>query len=152
MNNTSSNNMFFHKECGGEMHVDILKSFTWKTPSVVLTPDGLRLGVTEFRGTSGKKDGAAFSCSKCGEEVPLNQAGKCLELECSVCKEHFPVDKMMTCRQIQCVCETCQKVLTGKEEPTTPRQTELVKYLFLGKQKDITFTSVTTILSKSVMF
>lgn len=146
-------NIFYHKGCGGVMSIDILKSFTWKSPSITLTPDGLKIGVTEFRGTSGKKNGVAFSCNKCDKEISIADAGSELELECTVCQKKFSIEHVSNNRQLQCVCDDCQQVLTGKKEPTTARQKDFVKYIFLGaKQKDISFVPVTTILDKSVSF
>lgn len=144
--------ILLHRKCGGKISVDILRAFSWKSPSVVLSPDGVKIGVTEFRGGVSKKGEMVFTCEECGEELARDDFADTLEMECQVCNMKKSVKNMANCRQLQCVCDDCQAVLTGDEEPENQRQKAIVEYIFLGKRGEVIFTPILKILEKSVVF
>ena len=145
--------VFTHKGCGGSFSVEILKVFTWRSPSISLTEDGLKIGVSEFRANPNRKSGGpSFVCDKCEEVVAFADMKKEAEMTCQLCQEEFPVEEMGRCRQLQCVCESCQKVLTGNKQATSPVVQKAIQYIFLGINSDIKFTKITDILSKPVNF
>jgi len=144
--------LFLHKGCEGKISIDIMKAFTWKSPSIVLAPEGVKIGVTEFRGGTSKKGDMIFTCEECGEVISSKQFAEELVMECMICGETHSIEEMGTCRQLQCVCENCRNILSGKVLPKNSKERDTVKFLFLGSMSEIQFIPVSKILEKSVIF
>jgi len=142
--------VFIHKNCGGEISVDITGMLQWKSPSIRLTTKGIEIGVTEIRAKNFSAEGQKFVCLKCKELI--ENPKKELEMQCQLCQEILSIKEMNTCTQINHVCISCTDIITGKKEPTTSRMTKILQFLFLGDRSSVTFTKVTEVIDNIISF
>ena len=145
--------LFKHAGCGGNIYVDISKAFEWPTPSLTITPEGISVGVTEFRvKRQSKKSGPVLRCDTCEEEWLLQEAVEHVEADCQICGDTKPIAQMGNNRQVQCACKSCQDVIMGVKSPENERQRRVMEFIFFGNTKSISFVSFADILSKPIRF
>lgn len=144
--------LFLHKDCGGHFYVDISTAFEWNTPSLSIQPEGISIGVTEFRSIKLSGNGPSLRCDKCGKSFSFSASIKTTEVTCFICGDVVPVSEAGTARQILCACKTCQDIINGKEKPANPRQERVVEFIFLGNAGRISFTPLSDLLKRSIKF
>lgn len=105
-------------ECGGNLHVDITRMFTIRTPSVTITPRGIFVGVMELQKVKGKDSTYELTCEKCSESISKEDFAEDAGVTCMVCRKTKPSDEVSCCEQIAAICHECAGYLSdGNKEP-----------------------------------
>src|ERR1041385_4573987 len=108
-----------HRKCGGNLVLDLAGMFTFKTPSLSITSEGIVVGVTELQ--YNPKGEPFFVCGKCQTQLSLKDSTDIL-VECVFCEHTHPATKIFCSSgqglQLPDICEDCLKMLRGEKEPT----------------------------------
>lgn len=135
-----------HKDCGGNLVLNIAGMFTFKTPSLAISPDGIKVGVIEFQAKS--RGNATLCCDKCDGEISTKDSKEIL-VRCSVCGLYRPVEEVSSSYQINCLCNSCGDMLSGKTQATETVK-RIAHYLYV-KPGDIKLEPFANILSKKII-
>lgn len=104
---------FVHKDCGGDLLVDLSDNFVLIAPAISLSTRSATISVTELDTKGNKKLKISFFCRKCKEEVRKNDSR--VLARCSVCPNQNPITQMYTTDVLPAICEKCVESLEGKD-------------------------------------
>lgn len=129
-----------HKGCGGKIFLDFSDVFVVRTRSVGLSPRGISIGVLEI--SDNVSNGSLkLSCGKCNTCVKMDDVENII-MQCPYCRKKKSISEIICANQFPVICTDCQKVFTGKSEPTKSMQ-EIASYF---KTEEITGPTVEKLL------
>lgn len=145
--------MLYHRDCGGQISIDITNIITWKSPSVSLQPEGIKIGVTEFRSTTELDTSrATFCCEKCDERnLPMEKMEEFADMECPICGEKTPINQLMISRTGLSLCPSCLKIAKGEKSTKKERILKVLKYFNL-EGTGLTFKPFSEMVTKRIIF
>lgn len=145
--------MLYHRNCGGQISVDITNIILWKSPSISIQPEGIKIGVTEIRSTSELDTSrATFCCEKCEEKnLPLSELEKFADTECPICGEKTPITEFMISKSGLGLCSSCLKVAKGEKTTKKTRILNTLKFFNLEGAR-LTFQPFSEMVMKRIIF
>lgn len=107
-------------QCGGNLHVDISRMFSIRTPSVNITSQGIFVGVVELQMVKGKNATYELTCEKCAENISKENFNEDAGVTCMVCRKTKPSDEVSCCEQIAAICTECAGFLSDRNTQPIP--------------------------------
>lgn len=147
--------MLHSKRCSGHLSVDVSDMFCIRSPSLAFSPAGLTIGVLEITGKNFKMEQVKFICSRCEQQLSIEEVVEKSICQCVLCKEIKPAAEMFSANETMLVCENCVNIITGKsKEEASPQLQKVIQYIFMPTRKSAerTFTRIVDILKKPVKF
>lgn len=142
---------FKHADCGGELILDVAAMFSFRTPSLSISPEGITVGVLELESRRTKNALPTFCCAKCSENIALKDF-KEIETMCLVCRGYKSVGISYISRELSCICSDCKKAL---ENPRSAGISESVKRVLTyinTPTRGFSFVKFTDVLEMKLKF
>lgn len=145
--------MLYHRDCGGSISIDITNIITWKSPSISIQPEGIKVGVTEIRSISELDTSrATFCCEKCGQKnLPLEKLDDFADIDCPVCGDKTPITELMVARNGLSLCPSCLKIAKGEKATKKERIIKVIKYFNLEGAR-LVFKPYSEMVTKKIIF
>lgn len=145
--------MLYHHGCGGTISIDLSKTISWKSPSISIHPEGIKIGVTEIKSiTEVNPNNVTFICDKCNEEeLDIKNLEKFADMECPICGGKTSLEDLMIARNGFCLCNSCLKIARG--DKTTKRERILRNLMYFNLQNSrMEFTPISNMVVKKINF
>lgn len=136
-------------KCGGTLSPDVTHRFSFVSPGISATPDGVSLGVMEIKeipGTSSLK----FRCGKCQQSLAPEDDEKVIVTQCMFCRKNRPINSVWVSHPFYAVCETCKETLMGEREAESPEIAEIMSFYLVAKSS-MKFVLLSDILKKAMI-
>lgn len=115
-----------HKNCSGNVVVDLSSLYTLRSPSISISTRGLAHGMVQIESSKNKKP-AVLLCEKCDQAFTNKEEFESGILEkCEVCQELYPPGELRVTDYIPLICEDCIK-----DKTRTPDDTSNGRYISL---------------------
>lgn len=107
-----------HKDCGGNIVIDVSSVYRLRSPSIVYTQKGISPGMIEID-TSGKRGVFTLLCEKCEESFSQREEFEKNILEkCDACGEFYSPSEIKITDYIPKICIKCINKENRKEVST----------------------------------
>lgn len=133
-----------HRNCGGDILIDLTDYYTIRSPCVVLGTKGLTHGMAEIT-SSGKKETRKYVCNQCNESFSTKDAIEdSIFDECGICGNYYSPSKIIITDIVTKICEDCMS--SKSERISTSRNAKLYALYGTAIQEAGNGTTLLTLL------